>query len=160
MHEIREELNLLSFRISVRTGLRPSSSNSPRSVFPSNLYPHVLRCQANSLGRAYPIHYQNPGRFLFTLHSYIHPCIHVDYLRSARFLSSSSIQKGPLPPESIKARYVFNFTVSPRVDFVQGLYLNELKVYKPAPKAPRPMSSPVSHSQHSFSAFSFSSGCQ
>jgi len=49
--------------------------------------------------------------------------------RSAGFRSSSPVlRRGLLPRESIQMRYTLNATVSPRVDFVQDLYLKELKV--------------------------------
>ena len=33
---------------------------------------------------------------------------------------------------------MLKFTVSPHADFLQDLYLRKLKIYKPAPKVPRP----------------------
>ena len=52
------------------------------------------------------------------------------------------------------------FQIAPRVDFVKDLYLEELNVYKPVPKVPRPMSSPVPQPQHSLATSYFFLGCQ
>ena len=38
---------------------------------------------------------------------------------------------------------MLKWTVASRVDFVQDLYLKELKIYKPAPKVLRPAFSPA-----------------
>jgi len=57
-------------------------------------------------------------------------------------------------------RYILNSAVLSPVDFVQDLYLKELKVYKPPPDALRSSSSPVPSPQNSFVALSLSLGCQ
>jgi len=67
-----------------------------------------------------------------------------------RPLSSSPILQKVCFPGIHVARYIFNSAVLSHGDFIQDPYLKELKVHKPAPKVPRPVSSPAPRSPNSF----------
>ena len=105
--------------------------------------PHVLRRQASPLGRAYPNSRSKSQRFTIFLALRVHPCRH-GLLPGPRGSSRPPPSSEKVCPslESLRTRFL-NCPASPRIDFVQDLYLKELKVYKPAPKVPRPVSSPV-----------------
>ena len=66
-----------------------------------------------------------------------------------------------LPPELVwDSIHILNFTILSRVDFVQDLYLKELKVYKPAPKVPPPALFTCPQRQNSFATLTLFLGCQ
>ena len=155
---VREELGpFISLRRDL--GLNRTTPRSPpfTLISPSNFLPSpmsfVVR-QALSVVRI-QIHNINTGnlRFFLLRHGLLpgppgscHPP-----LSSEKVCSS---------PESFKTRYKPNFAVPSRVDFVQDLYLKELKVYKPAPKVPRPAFLPVPQPQNSLVTSYLSLGCQ
>jgi len=99
-----------------------------------------------TLGRGYPDSQPKSRKVAVSPHSRVYPVQTRTAPRPARFLSPPSVlrQTGlPLPGVYPDAVYTFDFTVSPRVDFVQDPYPEELKVCKPVPKVSRPASSIV-----------------
>ena len=144
---VREGLHLLflPLRISVRTGPRLEPvlpSTSPRSISPSNFPPSLMSFvarQALSVVRT-----QIHSQILEIYHFFLHP-FRRGQLPGPRGSCHPppSSEKVCSSPESAQTHRMLNFADSSRVDFVQDLYLKELKVYKPAPKVPRPAPSPV-----------------
>jgi len=104
-------------------------------------FPRVFRHQGLSpLGRTYP--YSRPESLEFTTFSRTLPFTRT--VSRSRASCHPPLQSEKVCPslESIQTRCMLSSTVSPRVDFVQDLYLKELGVNKPAPKVPL-ASSPV-----------------
>ena len=134
--------NLGSNRATPRTRPLFALTPDPSLVQTFRPSPHVLRRQASPLGRAYQNLQPKFRKFTVFLALSRSPVQTRTASRSARFLSSSSVLRKGLPPWYPFKRDICSNYLS-RVDFVQDLYLKELKVYKPAPKVPHPVSSPV-----------------
>ena len=150
---VREELDLLFLpsKISVRTGLRlepvPDLSllqtSLPLPSCPSSPGEPSRSCVSKFTAQILEIYC-----FFLTL-AFTRSDADCFQVREVPVILLCPPKRSAPPLESIEVRYMLTFTVSSRVDFVQDLYLKELKVYKPAPKVPCPASSTIPQPQHS-----------
>jgi len=117
--------------------------------------------QALSVART-KVHNPNPGNLPF-FSSRGHPRRHglVSGPRGSCH-PPSSFKRVCSSLESIQIRCMLNSTVSPRVDFVQDLYLEGFKGCKSASKVPHPASSPDPRAQpqSSLVTLTFFLGCR